>query len=103
MAKDENEEKREHAIALQYKNLDELPQVVATGVGDFARQIVSIAKENQIPVQKNSALIGQLSQVRVGEGVSPESFELVAELVSFLFHTDRKWREQHGFLDKVLE
>jgi flagellar biosynthesis protein len=94
---------RERAIALQYQDLHELPQVTASGVGQFARDIIALAKQHHVPVEQNSELAERLSGLRIGEAVTPEGFKLLAALLSYLYHVDREWREKHPFLDKVME
>ncbi|MBN8548714.1 MAG: EscU/YscU/HrcU family type III secretion system export apparatus switch protein [Deltaproteobacteria bacterium] len=95
--------RREHAVALQYLEKDELPKVIATGAGEIAREILEIAREHQIPIEEDSTLTDLLSKVNVGSAISPESFRLVAEVICFLYHSDLEFKKKHADLAPVLE
>ncbi|MBX7144125.1 MAG: EscU/YscU/HrcU family type III secretion system export apparatus switch protein [Oligoflexia bacterium] len=94
--------KREHAVALQYAELDELPRIVATGAGEIARQILALAKEHEIPIQEDATLTEMLSNLSVGAHISPNTYKLVAEIISFLYHTDCEFQKAHPELTPVM-
>lgn len=94
---------RAQAIALQYTEQDELPRIIASGAGELARQILELAKKHNIPIREDEALTEMLSKLNVGAYISPESYQLVAEVISFLYHTDKEWRGRHPELKPVLE
>lgn len=94
--------RREHAVALQYLEKDDLPKVIATGAGEIAREILQIAREHQIPIEQDSTLTDLLSKVNVGASISPESFRLVAEIICFLYHSDLEFKKKHPQLESVL-
>ena len=79
----------QRAVALSYSNQEELPRIIATGEGTLAQKIITLAQENGIPLQQNAELVQLLGGLLPGAHISPESFRLVAELVSFLYHVDR--------------
>ncbi len=93
---------REKAVALQYKSINDLPQIVASGAGEVARQIMQIAEEFGVPVRRDDVLADMLSRLNIGSVISPESYRLVAEVVCFLYHADQKWREEHKELGAVI-
>lgn len=93
---------KDRAAALQYADPRELPRVLAGGSGEIARQIVALAEQHGIPVQQNSELAEMLSRVGEGQQISPESYRLVAEVISFLYHTDKEWQQSHSQLEPVL-
>lgn len=96
--------KREHAIALQYTELDALPKIIASGAGEIARQILALAEEHGIPIQHDSTLTDMLSSLSVGSSISPDSYRIVAELISFLYHSDQRFRDRHQELKpKMIE
>ncbi len=90
------------AVALQYGDLDRLPAVVAGGCGEMAKRIIALAQEHGIPVTSNAPLAAMLSALKCGDEIPAESFALVAEVISFLYHVDKEWREEHGFLSEVM-
>ena len=94
---------REKAVALQYRDLDTLPTICASGVGQLAREIIALARRNNVRVEQDGALTEMLAALRTGDSINPESFRLVAELICFLYHADCDWRKKHGFLDAVME
>jgi len=94
---------REKAVALQYSDLKELPKITATGVGEIAKRIVALAKEHNVPVQEDNTLAEMLSALDAGDYISPESYRLVAEVISFLYHADREWRDEHSFVAPVMD
>lgn len=94
---------REKAVALQYEDVEALPRILASGAGEIARQIVSIAQRHGVPVHQDSSLTDLLSQLQVGSVISPESFRLLAEIVCFLYYTDCEWRREHASLAPIIE
>ena len=89
-------------MALEYKNADDLPRILARGAGEVARQIIKIAADNGIPIQENRELADLLAGLDTGAFISPETYRLAAEVMCFLYYSDRKWRAEHGFLEKVI-
>ena len=94
---------REKAVALQYQDINQLPRVLASGVGEVARQIMQIAEEFGVPVQHDDVLTEMLAKLNVGSVISPESYRLVAEVLCFLYQTDQEWQKEHPLLRAVLE
>ena len=95
--------KRQHAVALSYNESDLIPRVVASGVGEVAKSILKLAQENNIPIKEDQTLTDLLSKLDVGQVISQECFRLVAEILSFLFHADKEWREKHKFIGEIVE
>ena len=94
---------RRQAAAVRYQSLGELPEVVASGSGEVADTIVRLAEEAGIPVHESRELVEQLRRLPPRVPVPPQTFRLVAEVISFLYAADEKWRDQHRFLDPVME
>lgn len=94
---------RQKAVALEYKETDRAPKILATGAGEIAKRILDLAREHNIPVTEDSTLTEMLSQLQVGSSISPESYRLVAEIISFLYHSDKKWRELRPQLQEIME
>ena len=96
------EDKEQQAVALQYRDSQRIPKVLASGSGDLAKEIVKLALANKVPVEKNETLAALLSKFQPGEVISPETYDLVAELIVFLYESDLEWRESHRFLDEII-
>jgi flagellar biosynthesis protein len=75
-------EEIERAVALKYK---EFPTIVAKGGGELARRIIEIAELYGIPIYEDPDLIEILSHLDVGEEIPPELYEVIAEVLAFLY------------------
>lgn len=87
--------KKDMAIALGY-DIDKMgaPQVMATGKGYIAGKIIEIAREYNIPVEKDPVLAEALSQLDLGQEIPPELYKVVAEILVFIMETDRSQKRQ---------
>lgn len=82
--------KRRQAIALEYDpNEDNAPKVIATGQGALADRIIEMAKDNKVPVHKDSKLANTLSRLEIGQEIPPELYEVVAEILVFVDAMDK--------------
>jgi flagellar biosynthesis protein len=83
--------RRTSAAALQYTpGEDGAPKVVASGHGKIAEQILSMAKENGIPVYEDPVLATALADVKLGEEIPPELYLVVAEVLAYLYRAAGK-------------
>ncbi|HKM34866.1 MAG TPA: EscU/YscU/HrcU family type III secretion system export apparatus switch protein [Lachnospiraceae bacterium] len=85
----DQDKKIKQAIALEYDPQDEAPRVVATGKGALAERIIDKAKEAFVPVHQDHKLANTLSKLEIGEMISPELYEVVAEILVFVDAMDR--------------
>ncbi len=76
-------------MALSYSPDEKAPKVVASGQGYLAEKILDIAKEEEVPVHKDSKLANTLSQLDIGEYIPPELYNVVAEILVFVDSMDR--------------
>lgn len=83
-----NKPKRNHAVAVAYGKDEEAPRIIASGPGEIAKKIITLAKENGIPIKRDDALVSVLSQFKAGEQIPETCYKAVAEIFSFLFRTD---------------
>lgn len=83
-----------YSIALQYVPEDmEAPKCVAKGVNEVAMRIREIAKEHNIEIYENPPLARALyASVEVDEVIPTEHFKAVAEIISFVFKKQGKFR-----------
>lgn len=82
------------AVALKYEPGENAsPIVVAKGKGALADQILEKAQEHGVPVQEDSSLVEVLSQLDIDQSIPPELYTLVAEVLSFVYRSDRKARD----------
>ena len=82
---------KKKAVALGYnRSQDNAPKVLASGAGEIANKIISLAKEHDIPIKEDPDLIEILSKVEVDQEIPPNLYKAVAEIVSFLYKITNK-------------
>ena len=79
------------SVALSYKRGEMFaPRVVAKGGGFLAFRIRDIAREAGVPIVENPPLARALYRsVRVGESVPERLYEIVAEVLAYVYRLDR--------------
>jgi len=79
------------AIALRYERTrEEAPRVVAQGQGLLAQTILEFARAHGVPVHKDADMLELLSACELGAQISPELYEVVAQLLAFLYRTNER-------------
>jgi len=78
-------EKNRHAAALQYHLERVAPTLVAKGEGDFADQIVAIAREHGVPIHEDPALVAVLSRLNLDDQIPSQLFVAVAAVLGFIY------------------
>lgn len=74
------------AVALGYnRQKDSAPKVLASGKGEIATKIISLAKNNNIPIKEDADLVELLSKVDIEQEIPPNLYKAVAEIFSFLY------------------
>ena len=80
------EDQRPKAAALRYeKGKDSSPRLVAKGQGHIAAKILQLAKDNQIPVHEDPALIEILSKMNLEEQIPGDCYRVVAEILAWIY------------------
>ena len=90
------EERLSHkkAAALGYdRGRDEAPRLLAAGKGRIAERIVEIARDADIPVVEDAALVSALLVLELGEEIPGELYQAVAKILAFIYRMDQKQRE----------
>ncbi len=78
------------AVALKYTpGESEAPIVVAKGSGRIADSILEKAKDHGVPVQEDAALVEVLSKLDLDEQIPAELYQLVAEVLTYIYQMDR--------------
>ncbi|WP_410514988.1 EscU/YscU/HrcU family type III secretion system export apparatus switch protein [Paenibacillus sp. BR2-3] len=87
---DEVSQRLKKAVALKYTpGQSEAPVVVAKGQGAVADAILQKAKENGVAVQEDAALVEVLSKLDLDQQIPAELYQLVAEVLSYVYQSDR--------------
>jgi flagellar biosynthesis protein len=82
------------AVALKYvPGAQTAPVVVAKGKGSVAEAILEKAKEYGVPVQEDASLVEVLSKLDLDQEIPPELYQLVAEILSFVYRSDNRMKE----------
>jgi flagellar biosynthesis protein len=81
-------DKTKKAAALKYRHrIDPAPSVVASGRGIIAERIIEIARNHNIPLKRDPALIEVLSQLDIDREIPPELYQAVAEILAYVYRT----------------
>ncbi len=79
------------AVALKYdQDTNSAPQVTAKGSGEIAKQIISLAEKNNIPIKKNEDLVELLSKLELNEEIPPNLYKAIAEIFKFVYELSNK-------------
>jgi len=74
------------AIALRYDQESmTAPMVVAKGAEKVAFRIKTLAEENHIPLVENRTLAQNLYKLDIGEEISPQFYQAVAEVLAYVY------------------
>ena len=81
------------AVSLRYKaGKDPAPKVTAKGQGLVAKRIIALAKEHHIPIKEDPDLLQVLSQVEVNQEVPASIYQMVAELLAFVYKVNKEYK-----------
>ena len=89
--------KSSFAIALSYDG-DKPPIVTATGQNETAEEILSIAKEADVPIFEDNELATLLKELHLGDHIPKPLYRVIAEVLSFAYMLSGKHKE---FMDKI--
>ena len=88
--------KRLKVAALKYDAVkDGVPRLIAQGDGLIAEKIIQLAEEAGVTITKDPDLVTILSKIQVGSFITPQLYEVVAELLVFVYKLKEKWQETH--------
>ncbi len=89
--KQKNKNKIKKAAALKYDlDQNDAPVVIAKGKGEVARKIIEKARAENIHIEENQDIIDILVQLNIGEEIPPELYQIVAEILSFIYRLEDK-------------
>ncbi len=88
--------RRQQALALAYGEGDQAPRVVAKGYGALAGRIVAEAQRNGVPVHGAPELVGLLMQVDLDAQIPPQLYQVVAELLVWVYELERAGAASRG-------
>jgi flagellar biosynthesis protein len=84
-----NAPERPAAAALHYDPAGtEPPEIIATGYGLTAEQIVAVAREHGVPLHQDAGLVEALAKLDIGTVLPRELYAVVAEVLAFVYSVD---------------
>lgn len=72
------------AVALEFDG-DSTPVVNARGIGVIADEIIKIAEQHGVPLQKDSELIEVLADLNIGDEIPENLYAAIAEIIAFAY------------------
>jgi Uncharacterized homolog of the cytoplasmic domain of flagellar protein FhlB len=85
------DDKTREAAALKYNAMkDAAPRVVGLGRGYVAERMVQEAERNRVQVVQDEALSHVLHQLSVGDEIPEALYQVVAEILVFVYQMDGK-------------
>ncbi|NWO05248.1 MAG: EscU/YscU/HrcU family type III secretion system export apparatus switch protein [Alteromonadaceae bacterium] len=103
MNQEESENRVPSAVALKYDG-ERAPVISATGTWELAEEIISIAREHEVPLYENPELAGILARLSLNDEIPEELYRVIAEILAFAFHIRGKTpgdaRSGDGSLDQ---
>lgn len=83
------------AVAILYdQEKSGAPQVVASGKGKIAEQIIAMAREAGVHIQEDPDLVELLAKVPLGDEIPVELYQTVAEVLAFVYQVNQKYKNQ---------
>lgn len=76
--------KPDRVVALTYDGAN-TPRVSAKGRGTLADQIIALAEEYDVPIEKDPELAALLSQIPLGDEIPEALYLAVAEVIAFAY------------------
>jgi len=86
---------RPAAVAISYEpEKAGAPKVLAAGIGEMAKRILELARREHICIHQDSSIAELLARVPSGSAIPRPAYQLIAELLVFLYATDRRLAEK---------
>ncbi len=83
------------AVALSYdREKDPAPRISAKGRGPVAEQIIKVAKEHDIPIRQDAALVEILEKIDIDSVIPLEAYTAVAEILNYVYKVNAKARNK---------
>lgn len=82
------------AVALQYSQSQEAPLVKGKGQGYIAEEIIAKAKEHNIHIHKDKALIELLMKLELEQEIPTELYQVIAEVFALLYRLEKEQEQR---------
>lgn len=78
------------AVVLKYDvDKSKAPKITGFGKGQIAEKILKVAEDNKVPFYEDSSLVELLSKLAINSEIPPSLYNVVAEILSFVYKLDR--------------
>lgn len=82
--------KAKKAVALSYPSGAAAPVVSASASGNMAERVLEIAREHDVPIVQNDALVSVLSAQKIGTYVPEDTWVVLAKIFAFVIEQNSK-------------
>jgi flagellar biosynthesis protein len=80
-------------VALQYERQDRgAPRVVASGGGAVGENIIEVARQHGVPIERNPGLAAALAGVEIGDEIPLDLYKAVSEVLIFILRISGRLR-----------
>jgi Uncharacterized homolog of the cytoplasmic domain of flagellar protein FhlB len=86
------DETTKQAVALRYDG-ERAPHISSKGEGEFAEQILEMARESGLYIHQDPALLERLGALQEGESVPPALYVVIAEILAYSYLLQGKYPE----------
>jgi flagellar biosynthesis protein len=87
------------AIAILYdEKKNKAPQVIASGKGLIAKNIIETARKAGIHIQEDPDLLELLAKIPIGNEIPVELYRTVAEMLAFVYRVNENYRKKRDAL-----
>lgn len=93
---------RKQATALRYDG-HLAPTITAQGEDLIADEIIALAREAGIHIHQEPHLSAFLQQLQLGEAIPEELYQLIAQLIAFVYLLEGKVPNQYQGPDKPID
>lgn len=76
--------RQKKAVSLSYPEWAAAPFVSAKAEGDRVEQVLEIAREHNVPIVQNDALVQVLSAEKIGAHVPEDTWVVLAKIFAFI-------------------
>ncbi len=87
--------RQKQAVALRYEpKKDRAPKITGKGRGYVAEKILELARQHNIPIRQDKNLLQILSHLDLKQEVPPEIYQVVAEILAFVYRLSNRTLER---------
>lgn len=78
------------AVALSYKEHDDVPKVIGKGKGEIADKLLEIGEKEDIAIYEDKDLIEDLYKLDINEKIPSQLYEAISKIIVFIYFLDNE-------------